>query len=90
MEYRQIEVYGKVQGVFFRKSTQEKALELKIAGDVKNRADGSVEIHAAGAADAMQKFLEWCAQGPPRAEVEDMKITPVHAFAASGFQIVHH
>lgn len=90
MEYKQIEVYGKVQGVFFRKSTQEKAQELNIKGDVKNRDDGSVLIHAAGSEAALQDFAEWCAQGPPDAEVKDLKITPVRAFEASGFQIIHH
>ncbi len=39
-----IKVTGRVQGVFFRASTKEKAEELGINGWVRNEPDGSVLI----------------------------------------------
>ncbi|MEK6475969.1 acylphosphatase [Catalinimonas sp. 4WD22] len=65
-----IRVYGKVQGVFFRASTQDKAESLGILGWVKNEADGSVRIEAEGPEQQMQEFIEWCKQGPNHAKVE--------------------
>ncbi|MBC7826836.1 MAG: acylphosphatase [Chitinophagaceae bacterium] len=62
-------VTGKVQGVFYRQSTKEKALELNITGVVSNLHDGSVKIIASGDADQLHKLAEWCWQGPRRAKV---------------------
>jgi len=65
-----IRVYGRVQGVFFRASTQEKAHELGVKGYVKNEPDGSVYIEAEGPAEALDAFLEWCHKGPAAARVD--------------------
>jgi acylphosphatase len=48
MHHYQITVSGKVQGVWFRKSTQDKARELGLRGFVRNQPDGSVYIEASG------------------------------------------
>ncbi|HYK47248.1 MAG TPA: acylphosphatase [Parafilimonas sp.] len=72
---KHIKVTGRVQGVFFRKATQEKAYELHVTGWVKNCDDDSVEIFAQGEQNNLNKFVEWCKQGPPRARVEDIQIT---------------
>ena len=68
-----IHVKGIVQGVFFRKTTQQKAAQLGITGSVKNKDDGSVYIEACGTDDALKTLLEWCNEGPPRAEVESVE-----------------
>jgi len=65
-----VEVYGIVQGVFFRSSTEEKAFNLGIRGWVRNRRDGSVEILAEGERDSLEALLGWCRKGPPGARVE--------------------
>ncbi|RMG82006.1 MAG: acylphosphatase [Bacteroidetes bacterium] len=65
-----IRVYGKVQGVFYRKSTLEAALLIGIKGFVRNEPDGSVYIEAEGTPFQLDKFLEWCKQGPEKAEVD--------------------
>lgn len=70
-----IKVSGKVQGVWFRKSTQDKALELGINGFVRNEADGSVYIEAEGSEDGLNIFLEWCKQGPPLARVDKLDVS---------------
>ena len=66
---RQIRVAGKVQGVFFRASTKNKADELNIKGFVRNEPDGSVYIEAEGTEENINQFLAWCKQGPRMASV---------------------
>ena len=62
-------VSGRVQGVFFRAHTEEKARALGLSGWVRNSADGRVETIAAGEPALLQTFLEWCHHGPPAAKV---------------------
>lgn len=68
-----LNITGKVQGVFFRKSTEEKAQELGLKGFVQNMEDGSVFIEAQGDSEAILKLIEWCKTGPEQAEVADVK-----------------
>lgn len=63
-------ISGKVQGVFFRDSTRQKAHELNITGWVRNTDDGNVEVIACGTPESMQKFQQWLGQGPERARVD--------------------
>jgi acylphosphatase len=71
---KHIVVKGKVQGVFFRKQAKQKADELHITGWVRNTDSGYVEMLAQGTDDAMSQFLEWCKEGPPKAEVSDVQV----------------
>ena len=41
-------IHGRVQGVFYRASAREKAIELGLTGWVKNRLDKTVEVVAEG------------------------------------------
>ena len=66
---KSIRVTGKVQGVWFRQSTQLQAKALDITGWVRNEADGSVLIHAFGAMDKLKLLEQWCEEGPPHAKV---------------------
>ncbi len=65
-----IQVYGIVQGVFFRSSTEEKASNLGLTGWVKNRRDGSVEILAEGEKEALEALLTWCEKGSEGSKVD--------------------
>ncbi|MEM7008710.1 MAG: acylphosphatase [Thermodesulfobacteriota bacterium] len=65
-----IKIHGKVQGVFFRASTKDKARELNIYGFVKNNSDGTVEVIAEGDTENLQKLLAWCHVGPDRSRVD--------------------
>ncbi|OSZ80219.1 acylphosphatase [Chitinophagaceae bacterium IBVUCB2] len=67
-------ISGKVQGVFFRQSTKEKALELGLTGKVSNLPDGTVHIVATGSPDALELLSAWCQQGPPKANVFSVTI----------------
>ncbi len=63
-------VHGRVQGVFFRASTQKKAQALGLTGWVRNLPDGTVEVLAAGPRSVLERLLEWLHQGPPLARVQ--------------------
>jgi len=63
-------VRGKVQGVWFRASTRDVAVQLGLRGYAKNLADGRVEVLAAGEATAIATLETWLRHGPPLARVE--------------------
>lgn len=65
-------VKGKVQGVYFRQTTQEKAQSLGIAATVRNLPDRSVKIIATGTKEQLDKLTAWCKQGPSRAQVSEI------------------
>lgn len=67
-------VSGKVQGVFFRAYTKEKADELGIKGWVRNLPDGRVEAVFEGTDDKVDEMVKWCWQGPPHARVENVEV----------------
>jgi acylphosphatase len=62
-------VVGRVQGVFYRASAREQALELDIAGYAKNLGDGTVEVLACGSPLALDALERWLRHGPPAAQV---------------------
>jgi len=72
MKHLDIEVFGKVQGVFFRASTKAVADQLGIKGTIKNTEDGTVYIEAEGSPYSLESFLDWCKEGPDKAEVENI------------------
>ena len=82
-----LKVYGKVQGVYFRASTQRKARELGITGFVENLDDGSVYIEAEGSDEAMNAFLDWVSHGPSAADVENVVKNTRAATGFNTFQI---
>lgn len=67
-------VSGKVQGVFYRASTVEKALELGLKGFAQNLPDGRVLIEAEGNKEMLEELVEWCKKGPSRAVVTDVEV----------------
>lgn len=69
-----IRVSGKVQGVFFRASTKDKADQLGIKGFVRNESNGDVYIEAEGESLALEAFVEWCSNGPERARVDEFTV----------------
>lgn len=85
MLHRRLIVTGRVQGVFFRDWTVEAARGIGIDGWVRNRADGSVEIHAAGPAALIDMFVARCHQGPPAARVAEVTVTDAAPEPADGF-----
>ena len=74
IEVAHITVYGRVQGVWVRAGTKEKAEELGLTGWVMNRPNGTVEIHAQGEKSQLEKFITWCHQGTSAAKVTSLDI----------------
>lgn len=66
---------GRVQGVFYRLSTRNKAKSLGLCGWVKNLDTGDVEAVIEGEADKISEMLNWMRQGPENARVDDLRIT---------------
>lgn len=79
MESIHLEVRGRVQGVGFRWYVVETARELGLAGWVRNRPDGNVELVAAGSREALERLRAAVQAGPPGARVEEVRVLPVGA-----------
>ncbi len=82
-----IVVRGRVQGVWYRASAQAKARELKLTGWVKNNPDGAVEIHAEGSRQALNRFTDWCREGPPAARVDTLDTAETAPEGMDSFEI---
>lgn len=70
----QLTVRGRVQGVFFRASSQREAKRLGLTGWVKNRNDGSVEITAEGEEEGLKDLIAWANRGPSASRVERVDV----------------
>ena len=68
-------IKGRVQGVFFRSSTQDEAIRLGLTGWVRNCPDGSVEAVFEGDKKVIEEIIKWCHKGPPWARVNEVKVT---------------
>lgn len=75
-------VSGRVQGVWFRAATRERALALQLQGYARNLADGGVEVVASGEAAALDALERWLWQGPPLAKVSGVTRQPLEAVPA--------
>jgi acylphosphatase len=71
----EILVSGRVQGVYFRMFTQNKAKHLGIKGCARNLPDGRVEIIAEADHNSIEKLIKWCHKGPVTARVDHVEIT---------------
>ncbi|WP_270089340.1 acylphosphatase [Sphingobacterium sp. SYP-B4668] len=74
MKHINISIKGKVQGVYFRLTTKAVADQLGIKGFVTNLPDGSVYVEAEGDKFSLDSLIEFCEEGPERAEVEHVSI----------------
>ena len=84
---RHFRITGRVQGVFFRDSTRQVAQSLKLTGYARNVADGSVEVLACGATEAVERLAEWLQSGPPNARVDRVEAVPVDVAKPPSFTI---
>jgi acylphosphatase len=78
-------VSGRVQGVFFRASTREEALRLRLSGYASNLRDGRVEVYAEGEAVALDKLELWLRRGPPLARVNEVQREAAEPEGRDGF-----
>lgn len=89
MVARRLVVTGRVQGVFFRASTRDRARDAGVDGWVRNRPDGSVEAHLQGPTQAVEAVEAWVRDGGPRdAVVDGVEAQDVDPTEGEGFTIV--
>jgi acylphosphatase len=69
-----LKIAGRVQGVYYRASALQEALNLGLTGWVMNCPDGSVEAIAEGAKPALEQWLAWCGRGPTGARVSSVDV----------------
>jgi acylphosphatase len=81
-------VSGKVQGVFYRASTEKKAKEIGLAGFVRNEPNGNVYIEAQGTEEQLTEFVKWCKQGPDRARVDEISSKEIPLVEEKSFSII--
>ena len=80
-------VSGRVQGVWYRESCRREADRLGVAGSVRNRADGTVEIEAEGERPVVDALLSWAGRGPDRARVVGVRVEDVRPQGQHGFRV---
>ena len=77
-------ITGRVQGVFFRVNTRNKANDLGLTGWVKNNYDGDVEVVCEGSKEKIDKMLEWLKKGPKYSKV--IKVEHYYDVKEEGFK----
>ncbi|HEY5406327.1 MAG TPA: acylphosphatase [Ginsengibacter sp.] len=83
-----LEISGKVQGVFFRSSAKEIAELYEISGWIRNTCDDKVEVLITGREEDVQKFIEWCNEGPDKAKVEHVAIANAELQTFNRFEVI--
>jgi acylphosphatase len=86
---RTARVRGRVQGVFFRAWTMEKAADLGLCGWVRNCTDGSVEVHLEGEEQEASKLIDLLHVGPPTAHVASVEVSETHVIHMRCFEVRH-
>jgi acylphosphatase len=81
-------VTGRVQGVGFRDFVARRARALGLAGWVRNRSDGSVEVLAEGDASALEALRAACQGGPPAARVAEVAVVAAEPVGRAGFELL--
>jgi len=67
-------ITGRVQGVWFRANTRQKAEQLGVTGWIRNTRDGCVEAIFEGEENDVKEMVEWCHRGPPLAKIDNVEI----------------
>jgi acylphosphatase len=87
MTRRRVVVHGFVQGVFFRDTIWRRALQLGVAGWVRNNADGTVEAVFEGDPEAVESLVTLCHDGPRGARVDRVDVVDEAPEGLAGFAI---
>lgn len=78
-------VSGRVQGVYYRQSTQQQAERLGIDGWVRNLVDGRVEVLLEGEEELVRELERWLYEGPADAEVVAVEVSLMPEQGITGF-----
>lgn len=83
-----ITVAGKVQGVFYRASTEKIAKQIGLVGFVRNEIDGNVYIEVQGNEEQLDEFVKWCKRGPERARVDEIITAELPLSEEKSFRVI--
>lgn len=75
MEYAEIIITGKVQGVWFRDFVKKNATILNLNGWVKNNPDGTVTVSIEGEKLIINKLIKQIHTGSPLSKVDNVKVS---------------
>ncbi|EST37900.1 hypothetical protein N566_10520 [Streptomycetaceae bacterium MP113-05] len=87
MTCKHVIVSGSVQGVFFRDACRSTAVAHGVRGWVRNLPDHTVEAHFEGDAEAVERLVAWARQGPPAAEVAQVRVFEAEPQGAAAFEV---
>ncbi|MBS1263293.1 MAG: Acylphosphatase [Methanonatronarchaeales archaeon] len=87
MDRAHVFVSGRVQGVFYRAGTRERARELGVSGWVRNLPDGRVEAVFEGEGSKVDEMLKWCRDGSAAARVETVEVEREEPKGLKGFEV---
>lgn len=85
---RRCHVSGRVQGVFFRAATRDRAQSLRVTGHAKNLDDGRVEVLACGEDKDVEELIDWLWQGSPAARVDNVDVDESNEEAPRDFRMI--
>jgi len=83
-----VEIFGTVQGIFFRQFIYDNAENLGIKGYVRNKPDGSIEAWLEGDEDNVKKMIEVCKKGPQHAVIKRVDVVDGNFQGLKEFKIL--
>jgi len=87
MIHKNIQIFGRVQGVGFRYSARLAARNYGIKGYVRNMPDGSVYLEAEGLENNVAGFINWCREGPDFAYIDHINVEDASLKNYESFEI---
>jgi len=89
MEWYRFIIYGKVQGVFYRKSVSQALMKKQFKGYIQNLKNGTVEVVAEIFDDAFDTFMGILKEGSLLSTVDDIDYVIIDdaEFTTDGFEI---
>ena len=89
MEWYRFIIFGKVQGVFYRKSVSQALMKKQYKGYIRNLSDGTVEVVAEVFDDDFDTFMKILKEGSLLSRVDDIKYEIIDdaEFKRDGFEI---
>ncbi len=89
MEWYRFIIFGRVQGVYYRKSVSQNMMKKQFKGYIQNLLDGTVEVVAEVFDDELDIFIQILKEGSPLSNVDDIQYTIINdaQFNTDGFEI---
>jgi acylphosphatase len=84
---RRVMVHGHVHGVGFRVAVARAALSRGVAGWVRNRPDGTVEVVLEGELERLESVARFCEEGPRAAWVTQVETSVERPEGLRDFEI---